>query len=254
LLTAEPAPPGPGQAGPTPSGQRPAAGGQFGWTAGRVVSVVIGAVLALGSVGLLGGGGVAVWATTAHRDGGYVDLGTQSYHVSGHAVASPQIELYTRSGGWDVARSLFGTVRLRVASAEGHPVFVGIARAGAAKRYLSGTAYTTVTGVAGGHPSYLGHTGGAPSVLPAQAGIWTVKAAGPGLQPLTWPVASGRWTAVVMNANGSAPVSVRVNAAATLPALPWVAAGLLAAGVVFLVAGALLIALPAVASGKRRAR
>jgi hypothetical protein len=35
---------------------------------------------------------------------------------------------------------------------------------------------------------------------------------------------------VAMNANGSRPDSVRVNVAATLPALPWIAGGLLAAG------------------------
>jgi hypothetical protein len=71
-----------------------------------------------------------------------------------------------------------------------------------------------------------------------------VKAAGPGTQTLVWQVAGGRWTVVAMNADATAPVSVRVNAAATLPALPWVATGLLIGGVVFLLAGGLLIALP----------
>jgi len=65
-------------------------------------------------------------------------------------------------------------------------------------------------------------------------------------------VASGNWTLVAMNADGSAPVSVRVNVAATLPALPWVATGLLIAGAIFLVAGALLIALPARGASRQR--
>ena len=125
----------------------------------------------------------------------------------------------------------------------GH-VFAGIAPAGAAARYLSGVAYATVTGFTAGHPSYLGHAGGAPAVLPAQARIWTVKTTGPGTQTLIWPVEGGRWTVVAMNATGSAPVNVRVNVAASLPALPWIATGLLIAGVVFLAAGALLIAFP----------
>jgi hypothetical protein len=55
-----------------------------------------------------------------------------------------------------------------------------------------------------------------------------------------------------MNADGSAPVSVRVNVAATLPALPWVATGLLIAGVVFLAAGALLIAFPVFGASRDR--
>jgi hypothetical protein len=244
---------GPAPAGPGPSGPPSASPGTAGWTTGRVVSAVLGAVLVLCSLGLLGGGGGAVWAITSHRDGGYVDLGTQSYRTAGHALASRQIELYTTVGGWDVARSLFGTVRLHVTSAHGAPVFAGIAPAGAAGRYLSGVAYATVTGIMNGHPSYLGHAGGAPAVLPARSGIWAVKAAGPGTQTLAWQVANGNWMVVAMNADGSAPVSVRVNAAATLPALPWVATGLLIAGVVFLLAGGVLIALPVRGASRPRA-
>jgi hypothetical protein len=238
----EAAPGGPSE--PEPSG-RGVASRPSGWTVGRIVSVVIGAVLVVCSLGLLGGGAGAVWATTAHRHGGYVDLGTQTYRTTGHALASRQFELYAPAGSWDRAQSLFGTVRLRVtATPGGAPVFAGVAPAGAADRYLSGVAYATVTGITGDHRSFAGHAGGAPAVPPAQARIWAAKAAGPGTQTLTWPTAEGRWTVVVMNANGSAPVSVRVNVAATLPALPWVATGLLIAGVVFLAAGALLIALP----------
>jgi len=75
----------------------------------------------------------------------------------------------------------FGTVRLRItATPAGTPVFTGIAPAGAAGRYLSRVAYATITGSPAGHPSYAGHAGGTPAVPPAQAGIWTVKATGPG--------------------------------------------------------------------------
>lgn len=42
---------------------------------------------------------------------------------------------------------------------------------------------------------------------------------------LVWPRKSGSWTMVVMNADGSRrPVKVRVDVAATLSALPWLAA------------------------------
>jgi hypothetical protein len=238
---------------PEPQGSGPTAAGPSGWTPGRIISVVTGAVLVVFSLGLLGGGAGAVWATTADRHGGYVDLGTQSYHTTGHALASGQVELSTAAGRWEVARSLFGTVRLRVTSSGGTPVFAGIAPAGAAARYLSGVAYATVTGFTGDHSSYLGHAGGAPRVLPAQARIWTVKTTGPGTQTLAWPVTGGRWTVVAMNANGSAPVNVRVNVAASLPALPWIATGLLIAGVVFLAAGALLITFPVRNASRERA-
>ena len=49
---------------------------------------------------------------------------------------------------------------------------------------------------------------------------------------------------VAMNADGSRPVSLQVNVAATLPALPWIAVGLLIGGIIFLIGGVLLIAVP----------
>ncbi|HEX6853709.1 MAG TPA: DUF4389 domain-containing protein [Streptosporangiaceae bacterium] len=244
----EPAVPGePGPARPGP------AAGPSGWTAGRIIAVVAGAVLTLFSLGLLGGGAGALWATTAHRHGGYVDLGTRTYQTTGYALASGQVELPGATGGWDVARSLFGTVRLRVAATQpGTPVFVGIAPAGAAARYLSGTAYATVTG-SGRRTTYAEHAGGAPAVRPARAGIWTVQATGPGIQTLYWHPAGGHWMVVTMNARGTAPVGVLVEVAATLPVLPWITAGLLIAGALFLLAGALLIAFAARNASRDRA-
>jgi hypothetical protein len=71
-----------------------------------------------------------------------------------------------------------------------------------------------------------------------------VQASGPGTQTLTWAVTSGDWMVIAMNADGARPVSVQVNVAATLPALPWIAAGLLAGGLAFLAGGLVLIAVP----------
>ena len=232
------------QAGP-PGAAPPLAPRPTGWTAGRVVSVVAGAVLVLFSLGLLGAGGAAVWAQTTQRHGGYVDLGTTTYRTAGYAVASQTVSLHADTRGWGAASALFGTMRLRVTSTSGTaPVFIGIAPAGAADRYLAGVSYATVTGASGTGPVYTGRSGGPPAIAPGHAGIWSAHAAGTGTQVLIWPVKSGDWTVVAMNANGSRPVSLRVNAAATVPALPWVAAGLLIGGVLFLTGGAVLIAVP----------
>ena len=232
------------QAGP-PGAAPPLAPRPTGWTAGRVVSVVAGAVLVLFSLGLLGAGGAALWAQTTQRHGGYVDLGTTTYRTAGYAVASQTVSLHADTRGWDAASALFGTMRLRVTSTSGTaPVFIGIAPAGAADRYLAGVSYATVTGASGTGPVYTGRSGGPPAIAPGHAGIWSAHAAGTGTQVLIWPVKSGDWTVVAMNANGSRPVSLRVNAAATVPALPWVAAGLLIGGVLFLAGGAVLIAVP----------
>src|SRR5512142_2428657 len=206
-----------------PSPQAPGGARPGGWTAGRIVAVIAGAILVLCSIGLLGGSGVAWWAQTS-RHGGYADLATATYTVPGYAIASDTVSLHLGSGA---ARA-----------------FIGIAPASAAARYLAGVDYATVTGATDHHGTYTEHPGSAPAVPPGRAGIWTAHAAGPGTQTLTWAVRSGDWTVVAMNADGSRPVNMQVNLAATLPWLPWVAAGLLIGGIIFLVGGILLIVIP----------
>jgi Domain of unknown function (DUF4389) len=241
--------PGGSQAGPQtgtagPAGAAP--GGQpSGWTAGRIVAVVAGAVLVLCSLGLLGAGGAALWAHTAARQGGYVDLGSATYATSGYAVASDPVKLHAAGGGWDAAQALFGTVRIRATSTAGAaPVFIGIAPAGAASTYLAGVAHATIYGPAGSRGWLTEHAGTAPAIVPSRASLWDAHATGPGAQTVVWPVRSGDWTVVAMNANGSRPVSVHLDVAATLPALSWIAGGLLAGGVIILTAGVLLLVIP----------
>jgi hypothetical protein len=60
----------------------------------------------------------------------------------------------------------------------------------------------------------------------------------------SYPVRGGDWMVVAMNADGSRPVSLQAKVAATLPALPWIATGLLIGGIIFLIGGILLIAIP----------
>jgi hypothetical protein len=195
------------------------------------------------SLGLLGAGGAALWADTAARHGGYLNVSSETYRTSGYAVASDSVDLHW-GGGWYSARSLLGTIRIRAESTAGAGVFIGIAPSGTASGYLSGVAHATVSGPAGSTNWYVEHGGTAPAALPARAVAWDVYAAGPGTQTVIWPVRSGSWTVVAMNADGSRPVSVHVDVGATLPALPWVEASLLAAGVVALAGGIVLLVIP----------
>lgn len=58
----------------------------------------------------------------------------------------------------------------------------------------------------------------------------------------------------VMNADGSRPVAVRISVAASLPSLDWIAAGLLAVGILALAGGAALCVVPARRAASRRAQ
>jgi len=226
--------PGPVQPSPqAPGGARPG-----GWTAGRIIAMIAGALLILCSLGLLGASGVGWWAQS-NRHGSYADLATATYTVPGYALASDTVSLHL---GNSAASSLIGTVRIRVTPVSGTtPAFIGIAPASAAARYLAGVDYATVTGANDLHGTYTEHPGSAPAVPPGRAAIWTAHASGPGTQTLTWAVRSGDWMVVAMNADGSRPVHMRVNVAATLPELPWIATGLLIGGIIFLAGGIVLI-------------
>ena len=228
-------------------------GRRAGWAPARIVSAVIGVLLALCSLGLLGVGGAALWASTTQRHGGDIDLGTWSYRSAGYAVTSSTADLYGATGGLPVPRSLLGNVRISVTPAPGAgPVFAGIVPAGAASHYLAGVGYNTVRGITHHQPVYTGHTGGAPATVPARARIWAARAAGPGTQTLTWPDRGGSWTVAAMNADGSRPVAVRISVAAALPSLAWIAAGFLAGGILVLAAGLALSVVPARRAASRR--
>ena len=166
--------------------------GPGGWTGGRIVSAVAGAVLVLCSVGLFGGSGVALWAQT-NRHGGYADLATATYSVPGYAIASDTIGLHLATGA---ASDLIGRVRIQVTQASGTaPAFVGIAPAGAAGRYLAGVDYATVRGAAGRHGTYTEHAGTAPAVPPGRpaSGPRTRPGRAPRPSPGRPAVATGWW-------------------------------------------------------------
>jgi hypothetical protein len=217
----------------------PPAPAQGGWTPGRVIAVVAGSLLALVALGLLGGGGTLLWATHALRQDGYVTTGTATYSTSGYALTTERVNL-----GWDLLLpGLVGDVRIRVtAVSTDKPVFVAIGPTDRVSAYLSGTAYTTVSGTgAGGLTVQEGTRTPAP---PGAAGIWVAKATGSGTQVLRWTAQQGDWTAVAMNADGSAGVSVRADAGVSAPGLARLAAELITGGIIACALAAALIWVP----------
>ncbi|MBE1495710.1 hypothetical protein H4696_002810 [Amycolatopsis lexingtonensis] len=213
-----------------------------GWSAGRIAAAVTGAVLVLGSMGLLTGGGTALWADRTQRDADGYLTASSTFVSNGYAVATDPVRL--RGVAAPKADVVLGDVRIRATDSAGRPVFVGIGRTADVERYLAATEYTT----AGNRT----HPGGAPAVPPGDAaGVWVAGASGAGTQTVGWPVLDGNWTAVVMNADGSRGVSVRAEAGSTAPALGWIALALLVSGAVALAGGAVLIGAAAHRASRR---
>ena len=78
---------------------------------------------------------------------------------------------------------------------------------------------------------------------PASQDFWAASAQGNETQTLTWDIADGDWSLVVMNADGSAGVDARVSAGAKLPWLTALGWGTLGAGVLGLAIAGLMTGL-----------
>jgi hypothetical protein len=234
----------------TPSARAPArveqspgpkvAPGRSRWTAGRIAPLVIGALLVLVSLVLLGGGGTGMWAYLAKRDAGYVTTGVHKFSTAGSALATKPTHLGSAGVGWLYSPTLLGKVRIRVTPANaGPPLFVGIARSKDADRYLTGVNRTVINDFWDNQVEPV--HGGRVTAAPATQHFWVASSNGAGARSLTWKPADGRWTVVVMNADGRPGLDVGADLGARPPALPWIALGLLVAGVVFMAGGVLLI-------------
>lgn len=221
---------------------------------GAVVLVVIGSVLALMTLGLLAGGGFLMWADQTQRDAsGYLTSGTASLAAPSYAIATSSLDLNFTGGAWPVDQNALGTVRITASSASLAGVFIGIAPRADALQYLNGIAYDGLTGlrVLPYRVTYTPHAGGAPA-LPASQPFWQTEASGAGTQTLTWPVVSGQWIVVLMNADASRGIAADVSVGASAPFLFAIALGLLIGGGAVLVLAALLLSLGIVLLNRNR--
>jgi len=224
---------------PAPSGppRRP------GWTAGRIVSVVLGSLLLVGGVGAAAGGIALLAADRAGRDAeGFIGGPLRQYTSGGYALVFDPVELRDGAGGIDLG-AVLGDLRIRAAGRDPEGVFVGIGPAADVAGYLGAVDRDRLADIGdGGHAVQVHIAGGPPAGPPAAQPFWAASAAGTGEQRLVWRAADGRWSVVVMNADGGRPVVADLSAAATAPELRWVWVGLLTGAGIALLAGALLVA------------
>jgi hypothetical protein len=202
---------------------------------------VIGTLLILISLVLLGAGGTALWADRTQRDAGYVTTDVHEFSTAGSALVTVPTKLGSTGIGWLYSPGLLDEVRIRATPVTpGPPLFVGIGRSTDVDRYLAGVNHTVITEFWDDKVELVG--GGTPQSPPATQDFWVVSDSGTGTRTVEWEPADGSWSVVVMNADGQPGIDVDADLGARLPAVLWVALGLLAAGAVFLAGGALLIA------------
>ena len=209
--------------------------------------LVAGGLAVLVALTLLAAGGAAVWGLTKRDGSGYFNTGTARVSTPSYAFASDTLDMGPDAPRW--FGDNFATIRIQATSKR--PIFVGIARASDVERYLGRVRHQEITDLETDPLRFTSHSlGGSTRPLPpASQPFWHVHASGPGTQAIKWPLEKGRWSAVVMNADGSRGVSTAVRVGARVSALHWVVVGGLIAGVLVLLLGGGLIY---VASGTRR--
>ena len=210
------------------------------WTASRIAALAIGTLLVLVSLALLGAGGTALWADRTQRDGGYVTTGVHRFSTSASALATESTELGSAGVGWLYSPTLLDEVRIRVTpTSPGPPLFVGIGPSTAVDRYLAGVNHTVITEF--WDETVEAVAGGPPGSAPGTQDFWVASDSGPGARSVDWEPSDGSWTVVVMNADGRPGINVGADLGARMPAVLWIAIGILIAGAVLLTGGVLLV-------------
>jgi hypothetical protein len=192
------------------------------------VSLIAGSILCVITLAFLASGGWAAWKDTADRDGtGLVSIGSTRLTTDQYAIVG---DLRGDGPEWLYGSAVLGDVGVRATSQAAEPLFIGIARKDDVIGYLRGAGYATVYSFEVSDDTT--QPGEAPSTPPARESIWAASTQGSGQQSLRWTPHEGEWSVVFMNADAGVNVDVRGDASAELPALTWIAGGLLILGAV----------------------
>lgn len=213
-------------------------------SAGQVAAAIGGGLLALlAAVLLVSGAIVALAYAFARDDDGYFTSPTQRIATGTPAITGEGLDLgdvHGNAGDW-LAEAIDVTARITVTAPQGERLFVGIARQRDVDAYLARVAHDEVTDVHHDDVSYRRSPGADRAPPPATKRFWAASAQGSGRQTVTWRPASGRWSAVVMRADGRAGVTADVSVGARSRAVLWVGLLLIGAGLVVAVPAGLLV-------------
>ncbi len=187
----------------------------------------------LGAI-VVAAGGTAIWADTWKRDSnGYFSARSHAYQTHTRAISTESITV-----GSYVPVRLAGKVRLDISGDK--PLFVGIARKTTVDAYLARVEHAEATNLDLDpfRVTYVDHAGTVDPGRPAGEPFWAASASG--TSPLTWKLRSGKWSIVVMNADGSRGVAGTIGVGVKVPALLWAGIGLTLFGVALLAAAGVM--------------
>jgi hypothetical protein len=219
---------------------------------GGIIMTVLGALGVLVGLGLIGAGSGVLWVDQTQRDSqGYLMSQTErlssatpaitaAYQRTNDALDAKSVAFDIHGPSWLFTSDRLGTMRIHAHTANGRPLFVGIAPTAKAESYLTGIGHAELNGFPNGNPRYVEQPGRAFAPRPAAQPIWAAQTTGENVA-LSWHVRHGNWTIAVMNANGAPGVSTDAQLGARLGFLGELAGTLLAIGLVSAAGAAILM-------------
>ena len=217
--------------------------------------IVAGALIVLVAGAVVLAGVALTWAHATQRDDdGYFSTSSERLDTATPVIISDELDLGVSPSDtrWFDAGDL-ATVRIDVEGVGESPAFVGIGPAADVAAYLDGVAQAQIEDIEVDpfRVEYQFREGADQADPPTEQDFWVAQ--GTDGEPLVWDLESGDWVVVVMNADGSAGVSVDAAVAAKVDWLLPLGIGLLIGGFVFLVGGALLVVFGAVGLSRHSA-
>lgn len=251
-----PPPEPPATVPPVPAAVPPGGRRRSGW---HVAAVIAGCLLLLPGLGVGAGGLATTLASTVGTDDGYFEVTLDRVESDGVAIAA--IDLWDEAAdddGWPWTLDWLDVdVRLTVDGAgDSDEVFVGLARSDDVETYLEDATYSELVDIDDRRARFavrtrLADLSGEPAVdSPRNQDFWTATAIGSGDQQLDWEARGGRWSVVVMNADGSPGVAADVEVGVHSDAVTPIGVTLLVIGGVMTLTAITLIVVGA--RGRRR--
>jgi hypothetical protein len=208
----------------------------------RAVRLVFGSLALLAALALIGSAIAAIVGLETNRDAtGYFITHTHHYQTSSYALSTESLNVGGVTGALEA-----GLLRLRITATSkdaAKPLFIGITHTADVNRYLARVEHDELRDIKFDpfKVDYRRLGTGAPTTLPSTLSFWQADASGTGTQTISWPVKSGRWSAVVMNVDGSRSITLDAQLGARLSGAWWLVAAFIALGVLSLVGGIALV-------------
>jgi hypothetical protein len=211
---------------------------------GRILLLIFGVIFLFVGIGLLFGGGAALWANSTFKDDeGYLTTKTLEIEKDSYAVISEPADVDLGSAWvWDWGNLVTFKVEASNDDASKN-VFIGLADEQDVDDFLRDVAHDEVTDfdVRPDRLEYRHNPGSSEPGAPTARGFWSESVHGSGTQTLQWELESGSWVLVLMNEDGAAGVDLSVVVGAKIPWLFGAGIGLLVGGVFVLLVAFLMI-------------